>query len=152
MENLVHVIIYLNTSNWGSTCTLIDQEACLSETTQTQLIYQDVLLSVHSSHKHEFERGFQKLEKFTFFTLFLVGWNLKNLYKHFMSIVFCWHFKQETSIFLKASFSQNKKWLCIQNFVYNTLRLVRISLSKSFIYSQKSHFVKAIENFFPVFA
>ena len=26
---------------------------------QTQLLYQDVLLSVRLSHKHEFERGFE---------------------------------------------------------------------------------------------
>ena len=44
------------------------------------------------------------------------------------------------------------------SFVYKTLRLVRISLlinalnKRVLLFSGKSYFIKAIENFFPVFA
>ena len=43
---------------------------------------------------------------------------------------FClsWHFKGQKSVFWKTSFLQNKKWLRMQDFVYKTLRPVRISL------------------------
>ena len=80
-----------------------------------------------------------KLEKFTLFTLFLVGWNLKNLYKHVMSIVFCWHFKQEKSIFLKASFSQNKKWLCVKKLcVQHFATSKNFSFKELYLFSEKS--------------
>ena len=39
-----------------------------------------------------------------------------------------WHFKREKSVFWKASFCKNKNWLRVQDFVYRTLRLVRIYL------------------------
>ena len=39
-----------------------------------------------------------------------------------------WHFKREKSVFWKAFFLQNKNWLCVQDYVYRTSRLVRISL------------------------
>ena len=39
-----------------------------------------------------------------------------------------WHFKREKSVFLESIFLQNKNWLCMQDFVYKTLQLVRISL------------------------
>ena len=40
-----------------------------------------------------------------------------------------WHFKREKStVFWKASFLQNKNWIRVQDFVYKTSRLVRISL------------------------
>ena len=39
-----------------------------------------------------------------------------------------WHFKREKSVFRKAAFLQNKNWLCVQDYVYKTSRLVRISL------------------------
>ena len=38
-----------------------------------------------------------------------------------------WHFNREISI-LESIFLQNKNWLCVQDFVCKTLRLVRISL------------------------
>ena len=41
---------------------------------------------------------------------------------------FSWHFKREKSVFWKEAFLQNKNWLREQDFVYKTLRLVRISL------------------------
>ena len=71
-----------------------------------------------------------KLDKSTLFTHSLVGRNLENLYKHAVSIFFrlSWHCKREKSLFWKASFSQNKNWLRVQDLVYKTLRLVRISL------------------------
>ena len=60
-----------------------------------------------------------------------------------------WHFKQEKSVFWKASFLQNKNWLREQDFMYKTSRLVRISLLIIFITKKKV--IKAIKNFFPVF-
>ena len=69
-----------------------------------------------------------------------------------------WQFKQEKSTFGKASFLQNKNWLWVQDFVYKTLWLLRISLligaiTKSFeIFSGKLIYNLAIENFFNVFA
>ena len=52
---------------------------------------------------------------------------------------------------------QNKNWLRVQDFVDKTLRLVTISLfqyhNKEFsVFSRESYFIKAIENFLPVFA
>ena len=71
-----------------------------------------------------------KLDKFTLFSHSFVSWNLENRYKEGVSIFFhlSWHFKQEKSVFWKAIFLQNKNWLRVQDFVYKTLRLVRISL------------------------
>ena len=71
-----------------------------------------------------------KLDKFTLFTHSFVGWNLENRYKEGVSIFLrlSWHFKQEKSVFCKASFLQNKNWLRVQYFVHKILRLVRISL------------------------
>ena len=47
-----------------------------------------------------------KLDKFTLFTHSFVGWNLENHYKQGVSIFLCLreHFRQEKSVFLKASF------------------------------------------------
>ena len=58
---------------------------------------------------------------------------------------------------LESIFLQNKNRLPVQDFVDKTLRLVRISLLISAIqrvlrFSRESYFIKAIENFFPVFA
>ena len=71
-----------------------------------------------------------KLHKFTLFTYSSVGWNLENRYKEGVSVFFrlSWHFKREKSVFWIASFLQNKNWLRVQDVVYKTLRLVRISL------------------------
>ena len=71
-----------------------------------------------------------KLDKFTLFSHSFVSWNLENRYKEGVSIFFHlrWHFKEEKSVFWKAIFLQNKNWLRVQDFVYKTLRLVRISL------------------------
>ena len=46
-----------------------------------------------------------KLDKFTLFTHFFVGWNLENRYKEGVSILFRldWHSKREKSVFWKAS-------------------------------------------------
>ena len=58
---------------------------------------------------------------------------------------------------LESIFLQNKNRLPVLDFVDKTLRLVRISLLISAIqrvlrFSRESYFMKAIENFFPVFA
>ena len=61
-----------------------------------------------------------------------------------------WHFKREKSVFW--NFLQNKNWLRVQDFVFKTLRLVRVSLlisaiTKSFaFFSREIYFIKAIEN------
>ena len=52
------------------------------------------------------------------------------------------------SIFLKASFSQNKNWLCVQNFGYNNLGLGRISLSKSLVFFAEKLFCKSNRKLF----
>ena len=51
-----------------------------------------------------------KLDKFTLFTHFFVGWNLENRYKKGVSIFFrlSWHFKREKSVFWKASFCKTR--------------------------------------------
>ena len=51
-----------------------------------------------------------KLDKFTLFTHSFVGWNLENRYKEGVSIFFhlSWHFKQEKSVFWKASFCKTR--------------------------------------------
>ena len=55
---------------------------------------------------------------------------------------------------LESIFLQNKNLLRVQDFVYRTLRLVRIyllisAITKScFFFSQESYFIKAVENFF----
>ena len=102
-----------------------------------------------------------KLDKFTLFTYSFVGWNLENRYKEGVSIFFfrlSWHFKREKSVFLESIFLQNKNWLRVQDFVDETLRLVRISIfnqchTKSFaFFLGRFFFIKATENFFLVFA
>ena len=58
-----------------------------------------------------------------------------------------WHFKREKSVCWKSSFVQNKNWSRVQDSVYKTLRLVRISLlisaiTKSFaFFSRESHVI-----------
>ena len=75
-----------------------------------------------------------KLEKFTLFTHSFVGWDLENLYKQAVSISFfrlSWHLSEKTPYFmriLESIFLQNKNRLRVQDFVYKTLRLVRIYL------------------------
>ena len=96
-----------------------------------------------------------KLDTFTLFTHFLVSWNLENLRKHVVSIFFrlSWHFK-----FLESIFIAKQELITRTSFVYKTSWQVRISLliivlNKEFcIFSRKSFFIKAIENFLPVFA
>ena len=100
-----------------------------------------------------------QLDKFTLFTHSFVGWNLGNRYKKSVSIFFrlSWHFKREKSVFWKAFFLQNKNWLRVQDFVDQTLRVVRISLliialQRGCVFPREIYFIKAIENFFPVCA
>ena len=105
----------------------------------------------------------EKLDKFTLFTHFLVGWNLKNLKKHAVSILFClsWYFKREKSVFWKASFLQNKLRLITRTYkrvlvVYKTLQLVRISLlinalnNRVLLFSSGKLSYKRNRNLFPV--
>ena len=89
-----------------------------------------------------------KLDTFTLFTHFLVGWNLENLQKHAVSIFFrlSWHFKWENPCFWKASLLQNKNWLRT-SFMYKTSWLVRISL---LIIALNKEF--CVFSVFPVFA
>ena len=101
-----------------------------------------------------------KLDKFTLFTHSFVGWNMENRYKEGESIFLrlsC-HFKREKSVFCKASFCKTRTdYACKtsigqdfttgENFSFNQCH------TKSFaFFSRESYFIKAIENFFPVFA
>ena len=94
-----------------------------------------------------------KLDKFTLFTHSFVGWNLENLDKQAMSILFSLKLTSEVRKIrnLESIFLQNKNWLR----VYKTLRLVRISilisaLSMSFAFfstvMQALDFVSALHN------
>ena len=86
---------------------------------------------------------------YTLFTQSFVGWNLENLYKQAVTTFFA----RKIAI-LEIIFLQNKNWSRVQDSVYKTLRLVRISLligaiTKSFaFFSRESHFIKATENLF----
>ena len=102
----------------------------------------------------------EKLDKFTLFTHFLVGWNLKifrNVLCQFF-FRFCWHFKREKPVFWKGSFFAKQRLITRASLVYKTSRLVRIfllinALNKGVLFfSRESYFIKAIENIFPVFA
>ena len=64
-----------------------------------------------------------------------------------------WQFKREKSVFWIASFLQNKNWLRVQDVVYKTLRLVRISLlistiTKSFAFFLGKLFYKSNRKLF----
>ena len=100
-----------------------------------------------------------KLDKFTLFTHSFVGWNMENRYKEGESIFLrlSWHFKREKSVFCKASFAKQElitrarlrgqDFATGKNFSFNQCH------TKSFaFFSRESYFIKAIENFFPVFA
>ena len=71
-----------------------------------------------------------KLDKFTLFTHSLVGWNLENLYKHAVPIFFrlSWNLSEKKP-FLKTIFIAKQELITpTLSFVYQTSRLVRISL------------------------
>ena len=100
-----------------------------------------------------------KLDKFTLFTHSFGGWNMENRCKECESIFLrlSWHFKQEKSVFCKASFCKTRtdyacktswtRFATGKNFSFNQCH------TKSFaFFSWESYFIKAIENFFPVFA
>ena len=101
-----------------------------------------------------------KLDKFTLFTHSLVSWNLENLYKHAMSVCFrlSWHFKREKSVFWKAYFLAKQElimWarLHVPDFATGKNFSFNQSGNKEFrIFSWESEFIKALENFVPVFA
>ena len=103
----------------------------------------------------------EKLDKFTLFTHSFVGWNLEDLYKHAVLIFFAWDdILSDKNPFLKSIFIAKQELITrTLSLVYKTSRqwLVRISLlinnlNKKFLFSRESYFIKAIENFFPVFA
>ena len=71
-----------------------------------------------------------KLNKFTLFTHSFISWNLENCYKgvsFFFSLKVTFQ-ARKICIFLESIFLQNKNWLRMQDFVYKTWRLVRISV------------------------
>ena len=101
-----------------------------------------------------------KLDKFTLLSLSFIGWNLENRYKEGVSIFFrlSWHFKWEKSVFCKASFCKTRTdYACKtsigqdfaigKNFSFN-----QCHTKSSMFFSPESYYIKAIENFFPVFA
>ena len=90
------------------------------------------------------------LDKFTSFTHFLVRWNM-----------LCQFSSLELAFFSEKNPCFGKHFFCKTriSFVYKTSRLVRISLLISTLnkrvlplFFRESYFLKAIENFFPVFA
>ena len=100
-----------------------------------------------------------KLDKFTLFTHSSVCWNMENRYNEGESIFLrlSWHFKREKSVFCKALFAKQElitrarlrgqDFATGKNFSFNQCH------TKSFaFFSRESCFIKAIENFFPVFA
>ena len=100
-----------------------------------------------------------KFDTFTLFTHFLVGWNLENLQKHAVSIFFrlSWHFKWEKPVFLESIF------IAKQELIAYKLRVQYFVTGKNFSFNHcpkqgvlrffwGTFFIKAIENFFPVFA
>ena len=99
------------------------------------------------------------LDKFTLFTHSFIGWNLENRYKQGVSIIFhlSWHFKQEKSVFWKASFCKTRtdnacKTLCTGLAIGKNSSFNQWHNKEFCIFSWKSYFIKAIENLFPVFA
>ena len=102
-----------------------------------------------------------KLDKFTLFTHSVVGWNLENLYKQAVSTFFClsWHFKRQKSVFWnwKHLFAKQelitRARLRVQDFATGKNFSFNHFHNKEFcVFSQESYFIKAIENFFPVFS
>ena len=97
-----------------------------------------------------------KLHKFTLFTHSFVGWNLENRYKEGVSIFFrlSWHFKREKSVFWKASFCKTRTdYACTTSWTRLCEIYLLISAMQRFLrFFSESYFIKAIENFFPVFA
>ena len=71
-----------------------------------------------------------KLDTFTLFTHFLVGWNLENLQKHAVSIFFrlSWHFKWQKPVFLEIIFTAKQELITLQASCIRLRDLVRISL------------------------
>ena len=96
-----------------------------------------------------------KLDKFTLFTHSFVGWNLENCYKQGASIIFhlSWHFKYfGKHLFAKQELIMRVR-LCVPDFAIGKNSSFNQWHNKEFcIFSWKSYFIKAIENFFPVFA
>ena len=95
-----------------------------------------------------------KLDKFTLFTHSFVGWNLENHYKEGVSIFFAYaDILSEKIRILESIFLQNKNSLHVRDFVYKTLRLVRISLlirtvTKSLRFFSGELFYKSIRKLF----
>ena len=106
----------------------------------------------HASTK--FEKGFEL--KTSTSLLYLPIW--KYLETCCVNFFFAWAdiLSERKTVFWKASFLQNKYW-SLQSFVFKTSRLVRICLlistlnKRVLLFSRESYFIKAIENFFPVF-
>ena len=64
-----------------------------------------------------------------------------------------WHFKREKPLFWKASFLQNKDWLRVQASCTIASNFNQWSKQESVaLFLGESYFIKAVENFFPVFA
>ena len=90
-----------------------------------------------------------------------LAWRSKNARCDWLRGVFAW---QDTTVMCRSvvlvMFMMSSCWIgrCVHVVGKNFLRLVRISLliiadhSEFCVFSQKSYFIKAVENFFPVFA
>ena len=90
-----------------------------------------------------------KFDKFTLFTHSFVG--LRKCVNFFFRL--SWHFKQENSVFWKASFCKTRTdYACKTSWTRLCDWLESVPYKEFWVFSRESYFIKAIENFFPVFA
>ena len=118
--------------------------------------------AIHASTNLK-EFSSSKLDKFTLLTHSFVGWDIENRQKEGESIFLrlSRHFKREKSVFCKASFCKTRlitrarlrgqdsaeDFVTVKNFSFN-----QCHTKSSAFFSRESYFIKAIENFLPVFA
>ena len=113
---------------------------------------QDVLLF---ACKHEFEKGFELKNSSSL--LYLPISSSAETWKIFRNMQRQCFFARADILSEKNFFSAKQGLSTRTSFVYKTLRLVRISLlistlnKRVLLFPLESYFIKAIENFFPVF-
>ena len=101
-----------------------------------------------------------KLDNFTLFTHSSVGWNLENCYKEGVSVFFhlSWPFTSEKNLYFEQHLFAKQELimrarLCVQDFATGKNFSFNQHHNKQFcVFFRESYFMKAIENFFPVFA
>ena len=101
----------------------------------------------------------EKIDKITLFTHFLVGWNLKNLWKHAVSICFAWadilseknpYFGEHLFYKTKTDYAYKLRVqdvATLKNFSFNQCSKQETSVCFFFFFSRESYFIKAIVGF-----